>query len=134
MQWESEKMLEIHQTNDISKYDHILENLSTDKQYEAVESYGKDGEVTGFAVYAYENDSVCIYHCEYGEDTALCDGILRTVLFKACLKGIDKGICRATINGTNLFEKFRYGTSEAPYEVKSISDFLDGCKKCKENS
>ena len=124
-------MLEIHQLNDLSKYSSVLETLPQNNVYEAVEAYDTGGNVTGYAIYSYTDESVCIYCCEYNNnDILLCDGILRTVLFKACLKGIDRGICYAETDGKNLFEKMHYGTPERPSEVVSINDFLDGCKNC----
>ncbi len=125
-------MLEIHEIQDISKYNSILEGLPADKsRLRVVESFGSAETVTGFAVFSYEEDCVNIYHCEYGDDTELCDGILRSVLFKASFKGIDTGKYILRAGSENLFAKMHY-TKENETVIESIDSLMNGCKRCKE--
>lgn len=127
-------MLEMRELPDIKKYSEIINSLpDKNADYKVIESFGKAKMITGFAVYSYEEDAVVIHHCEYGEDIELCDGILRTVLFKAIFKGIDRGICLACEDKTNLFDKMRYPQNDG-HEIASINNFLNSCKKCKEIS
>ena len=41
--------------------------------------------VIGFIAYAYNDDAVIIYDFDDGGDLYLCDGLVRSVLFKGCL-------------------------------------------------
>ncbi len=125
-------MLEIHEIPDISKYNLILEGLPADKsKLRVVEAFGRAKMVTGFAVFSYEEDCVNIYRCEYGDDIDLCDGILRSILFKASMKGIDTGKCMAQADGENLFTKMHY-TKGNETMIQSIASLMNGCKRCKE--
>lgn len=126
-------MLEIRELHDTSKYNDVFKKLGDEKEYRVVESFGHDHEVNGYAVYSWTPEAVIIHDVSFGNDILLGDGILRSVLFKACLKGIECGICLAYEEETNLFDKMKYKTAE-PGKIAPISSFLDGCSKCKEMS
>lgn len=124
-------MLEIHEVKDISYYKKIADNLPVHPQnLKAVEAMSRDGKVIGSGIYSYEDGNVVIYTCEYGDDTDLGDGILRSILFKAMLKGIDTGVCIAENDGINLFNKMKY-TKPDSNKIESINDFLNKCRRCK---
>lgn len=125
-------MLEIRELQDTEKYSEVFKRLGgKSDEYRVVESFGHDHEVNGYAVYSLSPEAVIIHEADFGKDILLGDGILRAVLFKACLKGTECGICLACDGDTNLFEKMKYETSE-PGKISPISSFLDGCSKCKE--
>ncbi len=124
-------MLEIRELQDTAKYSEVFKKLGEEKEYRVVESFGSDHEVTGYAVYSWSPEAVIIHEACFGRDILLGDGILRAVLFKACLKGIECGICLACEEKTNLFDKMKYETTE-PGKIFPISSFLDGCSRCKE--
>lgn len=123
-------MLEIHEAKNIDEYKTITDSLPSGREYKIIESYSPDGSVTGSGIYAFENDSVVICDCRYGDDTDLCDGILRTILFKAMLRGIDVGKCEAYAGEKNLFDVMKY--PHLNFIIESIDNFLNSCKKCKE--
>ena len=50
-----------------------------------------------------------------GGDLMLCDGLVRSVLFKSCLKGI----------GTAVFD------IEDSSKLENIDSFMNGCDNCK---
>lgn len=124
-------MLEIRELQDTAKYSSIFEKLGEEREYRVVESFNSEHEVSGYAVYSWTPESVIIHDVFFGKDILLGDGILRAVLFKACLKGIECGICLACDGEINWFEKMKYETIE-PGKISPISSFLDGCSKCKE--
>ncbi len=124
-------MLEIHEVKDILYYKKIADRLPVHPQYpKAVEALSSEGEIIGSGIYSYDNDAVVIYTCDYGDDWCLGDGILRSILFKAMLKGVDKGVCLAEKDGVNLFIKMKYTKPDINI-IESINDFLSGCRNCK---
>jgi len=123
-------MLEIHEAKNINAYRSVIDTLPSGREYKIIESYSPDGSVTGSGIYTFENDSVIICDCRYGDDIDLCDGILRTILFKAMLKGVDTGKCEAYVAEKNLFDVMKY--PHLNYTIESIDNFLNSCKKCKE--
>jgi len=123
-------MLEIHEARNINDYKQITDLLPEGREYKIIESYSPDGSVTGSGVYSFEEDCVVIYDCRFGSDYDLCDGILRTILFKAMLRGTDIGRCEACDGEKNLFDVMKY--PHINYKIESIDNFLNSCKKCKE--
>lgn len=123
-------MLEIHEAADKAVYKKITDTLPEGRDYKIIESYSRSGEVTGYGIYSFDDGCVVIYSCGYGEDRDLCDGILRTIMFKAMLSGTDKARCEVFSEGKNLFDLMHYPNSENI--IESIDNFLNSCKKCKE--
>lgn len=92
------------------------------------------GEVTGFIAYAYENDRTVVYDYDDGGDLMLCDGLVRSVIFKSCLKGIETAEFR-------LMDKERYDNlrklrfiPENSNIAENIDSFMNGCQNCKNNN
>ncbi len=124
-------MLEIHEVRNISDYKQVIDKLPENPEnIKAVEAMSREGNVIGSGIYSYKEDSVIIYTCQYGNDADLGDGILRAILFKAMLKGIDIGICLAENGGINLFNRMKY-TKPDTNKIESINDFLNSCRNCK---
>lgn len=124
-------MLEIKECKDILRYSDIINDLLDDYALVSVaEAY--DGErVSGFGVYSYEKDAVVIHRVEYGDDLYLADGIVRTILFKAMMNGIDRGVFAANESNDILTSKLKYIKDKGRI-INSITDFMDNCKNCKE--
>ena len=63
----------------------------------------------------------------------LCDGIIRSILFKACLKGIDDAIFKIDdVNKINELKKLNFVENDNK-TLSFIDDFMNSCKNCKKN-
>ena len=68
-----------------------------------------------------------------GGDLMLCDGLVRSVLFKSCLKAIDKAVFE--LPDEHKYEplrKLRFISGESR-TAENIDSFLNGCENCKHN-
>ena len=80
-------MLEIQERFDTAGYEELLAaNPGVVKLHitEALDG----GNVLGFIAYSYEGDKTVVYDYDDGGDLMLCDGLVRSVMFKSCLKAI----------------------------------------------
>lgn len=90
-----------------------------------------DGEnVTGFGIYELTSDSIVIHGIEPENDLVLFDGIARSVMFLAVLKGIEKAEYRGNTRKNAALLKFI--TDEKPY-LEPISSIFNGCEGCRHN-
>lgn len=124
-------MLRILEAKDVSTYETLLSGLPQGVHVsEAVENDG----VKGFIAYAYEPEQVVIYAVNDGQDYNYCDGLVRSVLFKAELKGIERAEFR--IDDDNMLARLRTLRLVNNHEktLENIADIMENCKKCKENT
>ena len=89
------------------------------------------GEATGFIAYAYQADSTVVYDYDDKGDLMLCDGLVRSVMFKSVLKGIETMIFdipdKAKYN--NLIKlRFLSGNSNV---CENLDSFMNACESCK---
>lgn len=122
-------MLEIHEKKSFEGYEKQLELIKKDN-VKIIESYSS-GIVDGYGIYLVESDEIVIYDYD-GDDIAVIDGIIRTILFKAQFKGINK--CRFGLIEDEKYEKLeklRFVNDEVKV-IEDIANFMDNCKKCKE--
>ncbi len=127
-------MLQILEQKDLSGYAERLASLRAPegtKLYltEAIDA----GKVTGYIVYAYEPERVAVYAVEDGGDLYLCDGLVRSVLFKGELRGlgqavyyVEDGAMLARIRSLHLAQK-------DSVILENIHEIMESCKNCKEN-
>lgn len=119
-------MLEIHACKDIRLYTNFLAEHNLPPYAFVVEAFNKDA-VVGFGIFEYGDDFVKLFAIEC-EELSLYDGIARTILFKASMKGIDKAEFlledMAPIYSLKLLKK---GDRTLP----SIQDVMGGCESCK---
>ena len=117
-------MLEILEAKDLTPYAayetprvslHVVESMAA-------------GVCNGFAVFSYEADRVTVYACDAKGDLALYDGIIRTVLFKAMLRGIDRAeyLC-----ATEQLQKLHLCDPDTNV-CSCIAELMNGCAGCKE--
>ena len=124
-------MLRILEAKDVSAYAALLSQLPQDVHVsEAVENDG----VKGFVVYAYEPEQVVIYAVDDGQDYNYCDGLVRSVLFKAELKGIERAEFR--MDDAHMLARLHTLRFVKNNEktLENIADIMENCKKCKENT
>ena len=86
-------MLQILEQKDLTGYADRLRTLPADVHVsEAIEN----DRVIGYILYAYTPQCVEIYAVEDGSDWNYCDGLVRSVLFKAQLRGLQSAHFRIT--------------------------------------
>lgn len=91
------------------------------------------GQAVGFIAYAYKPDKTVIFDYDDGGELMLCDGLVRSVLFKSCLKGIETAVFDLPEDNKydNLW-KLRFLEQESRI-VENIDRFMNGCQNCKHN-
>lgn len=122
-------MLEIQERFSTEGYEFVVE-ASKGAMLHITEAFDKD-EVIGFIAYSYEGDRTLVYDYDDGGDLFLCDGLVRSVMFKSCLKGI--GTVTFTLSDANKYKnlrrlKFIPADSDT---AENIDNFMNGCENCK---
>ncbi len=125
-------MLAIVETQDFSAYTDILAALTLPEGFHLTEAKEEDG-VKGYIIYAYEPEQVVIYALQDGHDLNCCDGLVRSVLFKAELRGIGRAAFR--VQDMAMLERLRMLRFIQNDEnvLHSIADIMESCKNCREN-
>ncbi|MBR6791851.1 MAG: hypothetical protein IKM49_01845 [Ruminococcus sp.] len=123
-------MLEIQEKFSYEGYESIAERAQCADAFHITEAIDK-GEITGFIAYEYCNDKTVIYDYSDGNDLMLCDGLIRSVLFKTCLKGIERVDFELDANEkyTNLI-KLRFLRS-GEKTLTNPDSFMNSCQSCK---
>lgn len=123
-------MLQILKQENKQGYSDKLAELGLDLEKICI-SESIDGEnVTGFGIYEFSDDSIVIHHIEPLDDLVLFDGIARSVMFLAVLKGIEKAEYRG--NTLKNAEMCRFITAENNC-LEPISSIFNGCEGCRHN-
>lgn len=122
-------MLEIREKNSAEGYEDLAV-LAGENGLHIAESYEK-GAVSGYIAYAYDEDKTVIYDYGSGGDLALCDGLVRSVLFKSILKGIDTAVFMLMDKQKyeNLI-KLKFITADKNI-MHNLNEFMNGCKNCR---
>ena len=113
-------MLQILKKDGNDGYEDILNDLGLCgadgiKISEAV----NDGRVDGFGIYSITPEQLTVYKISCGSDLMLADGLIRSILFLAALKGVEKAV-------------FENGSDELPRKlclIKSgvVLEPISGC-------
>lgn len=120
-------MLEIHSGN-IKRYSkNIIEHNITDDA-KVVEAFDEKEEVIGHAIYVEKEDIIEIYEVDCNPDLYLYDGIVRTILFKGMLKGINKA--EYNLKDMTKIYKLRLSDKDSN-KLSSIESIMNSCKNCK---
>lgn len=124
-------MLEIHERHDTNGYETIVGQITSGTVH-IVESLDK-GNVNGYGVYtadAVDDTQVIVIYDYSGEEWDIIDGVIRTILFKGMLGGINK--CEFRITDSEKKAKLiKLGfITEDRLSVDDINDFMSGCKSC----
>lgn len=123
-------MLQIIKREDNSGYEDRLRALGLASEKDiSVSEVVNDGRADGYGIYRLTKDEIRIYEISYGEDLALADGILRSILFLAALKGVEK----AVFENESLEPAKKLGISKSEI-LEPISDIFTGCEGCKSNA
>lgn len=122
-------MLEIHEKKNTDGYEEIISNI--DCEYlRIVESIDED-KVNGYGIYAVDENGLTVFDFD-SADVNITDGIIRTMLFKAMIAGINE--CSFQIKNQDkihILERIGF-IKENKKCINDISNFMINCKKCKE--
>ncbi len=125
-------MLKILEQTNHEPYRALLDTIRS--EYPLYLTEAMDGEqVTGYIVYAYEPDAVAVHAVDDGGDLMLCDGLVRSVLFKGLLRGLNRGVFR--LQDTAMLDKMRTlrFVNNEQNTLENIAEIMDNCKSCRES-
>lgn len=125
-------MLEIQEKFSTDGYEAVVE-AANGAMLHITEALDK-GEVIGYIAYSYEGDRTVVYDYDDGGELILCDGLVRSVMFKSCLKGIETltFILPVADKYKNL-RRLKFIPSDGD-TAKNIDSFMNGCENCKKKS
>ena len=127
-------MLTILEQKDLSRYADIiagLEGISAETLH--VSELTEPDGVKGYIIYAYQPQQVVICALNDGGDLNFCDGLVRSVLFKAELKGLERAEFRITDPVMRKRLTLLRFVENDENILEPIADIMDSCKSCKEN-
>lgn len=125
-------MLEIKEVSDTEGYEDIVKSAAGG-EFHITESL-ENGRKTGYIAYIYGEDKTVVCGLDDGNDLLLCDGLVRSVMLKSVLKGINR--LDFEIADESIFrklEKLRF-LENGSRICSGIEKFMDGCGNCKNKS
>lgn len=123
-------MLEIKEQTNLEGYQSLLAQLPAVQNLHLTEALD-GGKSIGYIAYAYEPERVVIYAVDDGGDLYLCDGLVRSVLFKAELKGLQAAAFQ--LQDSAMLQKMRQlrFVQNDENTLDNISEIMKSCEKCK---
>ena len=129
-------MLRILEQKNFDAYQQMIQNLNISAEFplHLTEALDDENQVKGYILYAYQPEAVFIYALDDGHDWNYCDGLVRSGLFKAQLRGLEKAIFQ--ISDSAMQERLvKLGFVKNSQNIlENISEVMENCKKCKENT
>ena len=123
-------MLQIIKKDGTDGYEKILEKLELTGNTAISISEAVDGEkVDGYGIYELRPDCITIYMISDTGDLMLADGIVRSILFLAASKGVEKAVFE---KGSEKVPN-RLGILKDGTVLEPISDIFGGCEHCRNN-
>ena len=116
-------MLEIHQRENTNGYEEMISGIEYPIIIEAVTG----DNVDGYCIYSVSDGEIFIHKLSYNNDIYLCDGIIRTALFKVSFLGINKA--RFADECIEPAKKLHLCDEEGV--ISSIESVMSGCEGCK---
>ncbi len=127
-------MLEIVEQKNMTSYRELLEQIAAPAETRLYLTEALDkGEVLGYIVYAYEPEQVAVYAVNDGGDMCLCDGLVRSVLFKAELRGLERAVYPLTDEAMLQRIRSLHLAQNDGNVLENIHEIMESCKKCKES-
>lgn len=124
-------MLEIRETELRDGYEEIVARAGKD-DLRITEAFCGD-RVTGFIAYRCGNDKTVIYDYDDGGDLQLCDGLVRSVLLKSCLRSIDTAVFSFS-DESKYSQLVKLGFVQNDCKtMENLTEFMNSCEKCGEN-
>ena len=121
-------MLQIIKKDGVDGYEDVLKSLGLSEADGVSISEAVNGDIIdGYGIYRLEPEQITVYKISDGGDLMLSDGIIRSILFLAAMKGVEKAV-------------FELGSDEPAKKLRlikegnilePISDIFGGCESCK---
>lgn len=125
-------MLEIQEVSGTEGYESVIAQAGG-ADVHITEALDK-GRAIGFIAYAYGTEQTTVYACDDGGDLMLCDGLVRSVMLKSALKGIERMEFALTDDAAYAqLRRLRFLTEDSRV-CEDLSSFMNGCESCKHNS
>lgn len=123
-------MLKILEQTNHELYRAVIDAICTEYPLYLTEALDGD-QVMGYIVYAYEPEAVAIHAVNDGGDLYLCDGLVRSVLFKGMLRGRNRAVF--LLNEAEMMEKMRKlrFVKNDGNTLENIAEIMDNCKSCR---
>lgn len=121
-------MLQIIKQENADKYAEVLSSLGLTAEEAQISEAVDNEQVSGYAVYSFSGGEILIHKIVPDGDLMLFDGIARSALFLAALKGIEQA--RFLNDAAPIAEKIKL-TSEANGVLYPISNVFNACEHCK---
>ena len=122
-------MLEIQEKFSTEGYEAVAE-AAKGKKLHITEALDNGGAI-GFIAYSYDEDVTVVYDYDDGGDLLLCDGLVRSVMFKSCLKGIEKMLFKLP-DADKYVSLYRLKfIPEGGNTAENLDGFMNGCENCK---
>lgn len=124
-------MLEIREKFIADGYEELFGSAVSDS-FHITEAVDKD-KVIGFIAYSYETDKTIVYDYDDGGDLMLCDGLVRSVIFKSCLKAVE--VVEFQLSDEKKYADLRKlkFLAENSKTAENIDSFMNGCQDCRHN-
>ncbi len=121
-------MFQILRQEEKDNYIDLIRSLGIDPDTALISEAVDSGKVTGYAVYTLTPEEISVYCVEPEADLVLWDGIARSILFSAVLKGVETARFFGSANNNAKMLRF---TEPGSDELRPISKIFEGCKDCK---
>ena len=127
-------MLRILEQQDDTAYKDLIAGLALPEyaMLHISEAIEPDG-VKGYILYSYGREEVTVWALDDGGDLNYCDGLVRSVLFKAELKGLERAVFMVNNDVMRTRLKTLGFVQNDENVLENIADIMDSCKSCKEN-
>ena len=124
-------MLEIQEKLTSDGYDE-LRKAAGSAELHITEALDRN-EVIGFIAYSYGAEKTVVYDYDDCGDIMLCDGLVRSVMLKSVLKGINHMLFELPDDTKyeNL-RKLRFISADSR-QCGDLERFMNGCQHCKNN-
>ena len=122
-------MLEIQERFDTVGYERLAEKAGS-AELHITEALDR-GEVIGYIAYSYGTDRTLVYDYDDGGDIMLCDGLVRSVMLKSVLKGIDHMLFESEDSRKfDALKKLGFLKGDSR-QCAGLETFMNGCQSCK---
>ncbi len=120
-------MLEIQERFDTEGYEEIVSKAGgTDIHItEAMDG----GTPIGYIAYSYGKEKTVVYDYSDGGDLMLCDGLVRSVMFKSTLKGIQTMLFELSEDKYENLIKLRF-LSKGSKICTDLDSYMNSCRSC----
>ena len=122
-------MLEIQERFDTAGYEHIIAAAGINNVHITEALIGWNA--VGYIAYAYEAERTVVYDYSDGGDMMLCDGLVRSVMLKSAMKGIETMAFEFTDKNKLASLVKLHFLAEGSNVCENVDSFLNACEHCK---